>query len=78
MAYIHRYLPRRGYIRRLIDLQYDGNLSAAARDFGIRKGTLHDILSGRREGREETLRKIADVLRVPFLEMVDTVDREAA
>lgn len=64
MPYIHRVLPDRTVILALIESQHGGNISAAARAAGLPVTTLHDILKGARQGREETLQALADGLGV--------------
>lgn len=78
MAYIHRFRPRRDVIAKLVAHEFDGNVSAAARAARITPAALHDILSGRREGREETLRAIAEVLSVELTTIADEVADEVA
>lgn len=87
MPYVHDFLPRRDVIVALVEAKWPrpdatarvkANVSAAARHFGVTPGALHDILTGRRQGHAETLRKIADGLGVPFSAIVDPVDRETA
>lgn len=77
MPYRHRFEPRRSVIKTLVDAKFD-NVSVAARTMGLTPPALHDILRGRRKGREETLRAIADYLGVPFFDIVDRVDDEVA
>lgn len=64
MPYVHRLLPNRDVIHALIRRTFDGNVSDCARAAQIGPATLHDILSGRREGREETLMALAKALDV--------------
>lgn len=80
MAYIHRFHPRRDVISALVRSEFEGNVSAAARAARITPAALHDILSGRRHGRLETLESLAEVLSVDLRTIADEVnaDHQAA
>ena len=78
MPYIHRFRPRRDVIQALITAHHGDNVSAAARACGLRPQALHDILRGRREGREETLRALADGFEVPLNVVAESVPEEDA
>lgn len=77
MPYIHRFRPRRDFLAFVIEDRFDGNVSAAARAGGVRPQVLHDILRGRREGHEDTLRAIADGWEIAFSMLADPVDKAA-
>jgi hypothetical protein len=80
MPYIHRLHPNRPVIAALINSQFHGNITAAARAAGFASpATLHDIVKGRRDGRQETLEALAHALAVDVeVITVPAPDRKAA